>query len=1546
MTGTMPTETDLQRTVDALRRELAEARAEQSASADVLKIINRSALELEPALIAICETAARLCGADQAAIFRREGDLYGFAAAFGFPAEYEQAWRAAGPGRTDPDSPLPGARSVALRRPVHVLDVTAEPGYLASASRGSQARTSLGIPLLRDGEPIGNFVLGRRRVEAFTDRQIELVQTFADQAVIAIENSRLFDEVQARTRDLSESLQQQTATAEVLKVISRSTFDLPTVLKTLVESAVTLAGGRTGTIFQRRGDLYHIMAEYGRSPEMMAYGRANPIKPGVETAVGRTALTGAVVQIPDVLADPDWNGHGFQRLGNFRSILGIPIIRDGKVEGVFSLAKPEPEEFGPRQIELVQTFADQAVIAIENARLFSEVQAKTHEVEEALRYQTGSANILNVIAASPTDVQPVLKAIVESACELCEAYDAVVLLNEGEHLLFSAHHGPIPVQVRKRPIDRKWTAGRAFIDKKAVHVHDLQTAQDEFPDGMEMAIAGGYHSIISVPLLREGESIGALTLRRVEVHPFSDKQVALLQTFADQAVIALGNVGLFNEVRAKTRDLEEALRYQTGSANILNVIASSPTDVQPVLKAIVESACELCEAYDAVALLKEGDHLLFSAHHGPIPMSFAKWPINRQWTAGRAFVDRKAVHVPDLLAEQNEFPDGLELAKSMGHRSIVSVPLLRESESIGALVLRRTEVNPFSDKQIALLQTFADQAVIALGNVRLFEEVQARTRDLQESLQQQTATADVLKVISRSTFDLQPVLDTLISSASRLCEANIGTIRYQDGSTYRLAADYGCTPEWHDHLAHQSPKPDRGTIFGRTIVESGTVHIPDVLADPEFTRLEAQKLMGFRAALGVPLIREGQVFGVLSLLRSAPRSFTEKQIELVETFADQAVIAIENVRLFEEVQARTRDLQESLQQQTATADVLKVISRSAFDLQTVLDTLVESAARLCEADEGAIFRPTEGGTYRLGAGFGMTPTKFAFLQSQTIDPGSKTSIAARALREGRVVQIEDAPATPELVFEHEPDPARTRLGVPLLREGAPIGAFVLVRREVHPFTDKQIELVQTFADQAVIAIENVRLFDEVQARTRDLQESLQQQTATADVLKVISRSTFDLQAVLDTLVESATHLCEADHAWLFQRKDDLLYFSSSFGHGTAVHERIREFFLPQEVRIERGSIVGRSASEGRVVHVADVLGDPEYTWSEAQKIGGYRAALGAPLLREGKVVGVIFVARTKPEPYSAKQIELVTTFADQAVIAIENVRLFDEVQARTRELAQSLDDLRTAQDRLVQTEKLASLGQLTAGIAHEIKNPLNFVNNFAALSIELTDELNDVLKQASLADKLRAEADELTGFLKDNLAKVVQHGKRADSIVKNMLLHSREGSGEHRPADINALVDESLNLAYHGARAEKPQFNVTLQRNFDPEAGMVDVFPQEITRVFLNLLSNGFYAVTKRKVDNEAGFEPVVSAMTRGRTDGVEIRIRDNGTGIPPEVREKMFNPFFTTKPAGEGTGLGLSMSYDIIVKQHGGTIDVDTMPGEFTEFTIVLPRTSLSKKN
>ncbi len=468
------------------------------------------------------------------------------------------------------------------------------------------------------------------------------------------------------------------------------------------------------------------------------------------------------------------------------------------------------------------------------------------------------------------------------------------------------------------------------------------------------------------------------------------------------------------------------------------------------------------------------------------------------------------------------------------------------------------------------------------------------------------------------------------------------------------------------------------------------------------------------------------------------------------------------------------------------------------------------------------------------------------------------------------------------------------------------------------------------------------LEQKLHASLSERDEARAQQTATADVLRAISRSAFDLDTVLDTLISTAVRLCNSGPSQIFRRHGDVYRYAASrmnLDPGYHQHEQ------SVEIGPGRGTLIGRVALEKRAVLITDAWSDPEYEEKALARLGNVRAMLGVPLMRSGEPIGAFALARSEPIPFSEREVALVTTFADQAVIAIENARLFEEVQARTRELSQSLDDLRTAQDRLVQTEKLASLGQLTAGIAHEIKNPLNFVNNFSALSAELVGEISDAVAKATLDKKTRDEIDELAQMLTSNLEKVVEHGKRADSIVKNMLLHSREGSGEHRPADINAIVDESLNLAYHGARAEKAGFNIAFQRNLDPSVGMVDVYPQEITRVLLNLISNGFYAATRRKAEAGDGFEPMLSATTRNLGDQVEIRIRDNGTGIPEEVKEKIFNPFFTTKPSGEGTGLGLSISHDIIVKQHGGSIAVGTELGSFTEFVITLPRMMINQK-
>jgi signal transduction histidine kinase len=423
------------------------------------------------------------------------------------------------------------------------------------------------------------------------------------------------------------------------------------------------------------------------------------------------------------------------------------------------------------------------------------------------------------------------------------------------------------------------------------------------------------------------------------------------------------------------------------------------------------------------------------------------------------------------------------------------------------------------------------------------------------------------------------------------------------------------------------------------------------------------------------------------------------------------------------------------------------------------------------------------------------------------------------------------------------------------------------------------------------------------------------------------------------LIESAARLCSADQGAITREINGTFLRAATYGHSSEFSDYIRE----TPVQLDRSSVAGRALVEGRIVHIPDIKADPEYTFSPGLDLGGFRTVIGVPMLREGVPIGVLALSRKNVLAFTDKQIELVTTFADQAAIAIENVRLFESVEARTRELAASLENLRNTQDRLVQTQKLASLGQLTAGIAHEIKNPLNFVNNFSGVSAEMIDELREALEDVNLTEKKRSEIAELMDTLRGNLEKVVQHGKRADAIVKNMLLHSREGSGEHRPVDINALVEEGLNLAYHGARAEKQGFDIKLEKSFDPNAGEADVFPQEITRVLLNLISNGFYAATKRGAETNGGdYEPTLAAATKNRGDCVEVAIRDNGMGIPADVKEKIFNPFFTTKPAGEGTGLGLSISHDIVVKQHGGSIEVETRSGEFTEVRIILPRAAV----
>ncbi|ESZ19638.1 MULTISPECIES: GAF domain-containing protein [unclassified Mesorhizobium] len=1169
------------------------------------------------------------------------------------------------------------------------------------------------------------------------------------------------------TQELDETREQQAAAADVLRVISRSAFDLDAVLTALTQTAIRLCEASRGVIWLSRNGQLFLAAHVNYPDEWVAYVRANPITPAADavTTSGRAAFAGEVFNIEDVQSDSRCSSLAGHKLADYGAALAVPLKRDGEVVGVISLSRTEARLFSDRQIAVVQTFADQAVIAMENVRLVTSLDARNREAAEAFRQQTATADVLRVISRSAFDLQTVLDTLTESAARLCQADMSGICRSEGPGFYYASSFGFPPdwlVYNKDRRLDtgRGSIVGRVLLDGALVQVADVLADPDY--TYFEPQAKAGYRTLLGVPLMREGKAIGVLVLARRTVAPFTDKQIELLGTFADQAVIAIENVRLFEEVEARTRDLGEALEQQTATSEVLGVIAASPTDIQPVLKTVVENAARLCAAYDAAVLLKEQDSLVIAAHFGPIPIDFTKFPLRRDWVAGRSVVDARTIQVPDLMSAGDEFAAGRAMAERLGHRTILGTPLLRDGEAIGTILLRRTEVAPFTAKQVNLVETFADQAVIAIQNVRLFEEVQARNRALTASLEQQTATNDILSVISSSPTDVQPVFDMIAEASARLCEAEFSAVFRYDGALIHFVAQHGLSPAGYQAMSGAYPlSPGRSGATARAVLSGNVEQIPDVYEDPDYALGDVVTAVTARSIAAVPMLKNGQAIGAIAVAGSEPGLFPAQQIALLQTFADQAVIAVENVRLFDEVQARTAELGETLRQQTAIADVLKVISRSTFDLQAVLGALAATATRVCEADMGSIMR-RDGETYQFAAnaGFPQELVDYAKENPLTIGQGSATS-----------------------------------------------------------------------------------------------------------------------RAVLDR----------------------------------------------------------------HTVHLPDVLADPSYTLTDFQSLGGYRSLLAVPLVREGSAVGVFILTRSTVRPFTEKQIELVETFADQAVIAIENVRLFEEVQKRTSELSSSLEELRAAQDRLIQTEKLASLGQLTAGIAHEIKNPLNFVNNFSAVSLELVEELRQALDSAPLDGPIRKEVDELTGLLKGDLEKIVQHGRRADSIVKNMLLHSRQGSGEHRPTSINAIVEESLNLAYHGARAERRDFNITVEKSLDPDAGDVDLYPQEITRVLLNLISNSFHATTHRGQGDGNAYSPVLCASTKSLGDKVEIRLRDNGTGIPPEVVEKMFNPFFTTKPAGEGTGLGLSLSHDIIVKQHAGTLEVDTKPGEFTEFRILLPRGAAS---
>ena len=1636
--------------------ETREALEQQTATAEVLGVINSSPGDLAPVFEAMLEKAMRLCQAAYGVLWKSDGELFRAAALRGVPPDYAE-FATSRPRRAEPDTAL--GQLVLGERFVHIANVASRPTrdeIVRKLVELGSVRTLLAVPLRKDGVLLGSFAMYRREVRPFTDKQIALLQNFAAQAVISMENARLITETR-------EALEQQTATTEVLQVINSSPGDLGPVFDAMLERALRLCGASFGNLLSYDGKFFDIVASVHAEGRVAARQRQRPPFRLIPGSVLQAIVEGAEIGfVEDVRESGSYRADGlFHEMvdsGGYRSLLNIPLRREGELAGVIGIFRTEVRPFSDKQIALLQNFAAQAVIAMENARLITETR-------EALEQQTATAEVLGVINSSPGDLTPVFDAMLEKAMRLCEAAFGMLRSYDGERFSTLAAHGVPEAYSRFLAQNRDLPAagtGLVRLVQGALFVHSADAAAEEAYSGAvwrAMVDLGGARAVLAVPLRKDDKLVGSITLYRQQARPFTDKQIALLQNFAAQAVIAMENARLLTETR-------EALEQQTATAEVLQVINSSPGDLAPVFDAMLEKAMRLCEAACGHLLTYDGQDVTPAAVRGgreyiDYMRNVGAVSPGTDSPVGRALRGEPVVHIVDAREEDIYRSNEAfrEQADRGGFRSMLVVGLCREDTPLGTLTVFRQQVRPFTDKQIALLQNFAAQAVIAMENARLITETR-------EALEQQTATAEVLGVINASPGDLAPVFDAMLEKAVRLCQASFGSLWTYDGEFFHAVAVRNVPAELSEFVTRPYPAGPH-TPLGRVARSKRSVAINDLATD-EVARAGDDvdrrwvaapvQIGGARSYLAIPLLKDNALVGAFALARREVRPFSNSHIALLESFAGQAVIAMENARLLGELRNRTRDLEESLEYQTATSDVLQVISRSTFDLQPVLDTLVETAVRLCKAEFGNIFR-REGERYRRVARIGLTREMREFLATRNdalaVDRGS---IVGRVVLEGGIVAVEDVAADPEYNL-HESvrlGKLRSSLGVPLLREGDPIGVITLGRHRVEPFTERQIELVRTFADQAVIAIENTRLLTE-------LRESLEQQQAIAQVLGVINASAGELGPVFDAILEKAHSRCGAERGALFLYDGAIFRAVATRGIPEAFADRLRQGHSGPDTHTSAPLLAGE-----RYAHIRDLAEIDNPIARAGVEIAAHRTVLAIPLRNRDGLAGMIVAARTEVRPFSDKQIALLESFAAQAVIAMDNARLLDEIRQRQAELRVTFDnmgdgvamfdaelrlaawnhnfqmildlpdgflaerpsfadyfrylaargeypadleaelsrrigeaeqqrevrfererpdgrvievrrnpvpgggfvlmygdvterkraeadiraardtaeaalrELQAAQANLIQAEKMASLGQLTAGIAHEIKNPLNFVNNFAGLSVELLDELKAAAAPgfAALDAGARAEIDETVGLLTGNLEKIAEHGKRADNIVKSMLEHSRGVTGERRTVDLNTLVEEALNLAYHGARAQDQTFNITLERDYDRDLGPIELVPQEINRVLINLIGNGFYAAVKRQRDgNGADFRPILTVATRDAGDAVEVRVRDNGTGIAPEIRDKLFQPFFTTKPTGEGTGLGLSISYDIVTQQHGGTITVDSRVDEFTEFAVRLPR-------
>ena len=1293
------------------------------------------------------------------------------------------------------------------------------------------------------------------------------------------------------TRERDEALEQRAATAEVLKIISTSPTQLQPVLEVVVKSAARFCEADDVTIFELDGQDLRAAAHWGMIP--VEIGLRFPCTRG--SVAGRIVLERRPVHVIDLQAEAEEFPEGSamaRRLGH-RTIAGVPLLREGVAVGTIQLRRTEVNPFTDKQIALLDTFAAQAVIAIENVRLFEAEQQRTRELSELLEQQTATSEVLKVISSSPGELKPVFNAMLENAVRLCEAELGHLFLYDGEVFHAAALHSASRAfaEVRRRPVvlrELHPDNPLAVITrtKAIVHTADVRTEKsyiERDPSFSEFVDVSGARAVLLVPMLKENELIGAFTIYRLEVRRFTDKQIELVKNFAAQAVIAIENARLLNELR-------QSLEQQTGTAKVLGVISSLAGELQPVYDAMLQNAVRLCDAKFGNIYRWDGDALsLVATHNTPPALIEARRssPLRPlpDTVMGRIATTKTLVHIADLAAEQvysERKPAIVEAVELGGIRTLLAVPMLKEEELIGALTIYRQEVRPFTDKQIELVKNFAAQAVIAIENTRLLNE-------LRQSLERQTATADVLRVISSSPGELEPVFQTMLENAARICEAKFGVLYLYDDGKFRPAALAGPSPEYEAFVRERgafTPHPNQAL--------AQVLHTKAVFqrSAAPYESTAAFKYGGARAFIAVPMLKENKLVGAINIFRQEERPFTDKQIDLVKNFAAQAVIAIENTRLLNELRQRTDDLSESLEQQTATSKVLEVISRSAFDLQAVFETVAESSVRLCGADRAFIFR-FDGELLRMAVAYNAPQQLKDFISQNPFGLGRNTS-SGRAALERRTVHIPDVLADPEFTYgSKDIEAIRTLLAVPILKGDDLLGVMNIYHLdEIRPFTDKQIALVETFADQAAIAIDNVRLLDALRHRTDELGRSVGELQALGEVSQAVN-STLDLETVLSTIVAKAVQLSGTETGAIYGFDEQAREFRLRATYG--MDQALIDALTQRHIGLDDPN-VAPAFTQREPIQVADLRDEPASILNEIILRAGYRARMVAPLMRGGEIVGMLVVRRRTPGEFAKNTVDLIKTFATQSALAIQNARLFHEIEDKSRQLEEASEHK----------------SQFLANMSHELRTPLNAILGYTELMADgAYGEPSE--KMLGILRRLEANGRHLLGLINDvlDLSKI-----EAGQLVLELSDYSIQ--------DIAQTVRSTLEPL---AADKKLAFKVEVAPRLPPGRGD----GRRLTQVLINLVGNAIKFT-------DAGEVAIKAEANNG---SFYVSIRDTGPGISAADQARLFQEFqqadnAITRKKG-GTGLGLAISKRI-VEMHGGKIWVQSQPGQGSTFFFTLP--------